>query len=335
MRELPQVAEERLIRVLQEQFGITPAALSFLPLGNDSASFVYRVEASGGMAYLLKLRAEGGFSLPSLTVPAFLHSQGLSSILAPMPTIDQALWVEIEGYAATLYPFIEGQTAARLHLTLAEWRQFGAVVSQFHRLEPTSEVQQGLLSESFTPSRWSLLPDLEAAVTHGRFMTGVEREFADFWGVNQAEIKRLIEGAQQLGQQLRQGTASLVLCHADLHTWNLMLDANRQLWLIDWDETILAPKERDLMFVVGGISRKLVTPAETEAFREGYGETLIDPLLLAYYRYAWAVQDIAAYGEQVLLLPGLSEASRREALQGFMRIFEPGEIVSIALEFQT
>lgn len=27
------------------------------------------------------------------------------------------------------------------------------------------------------------------------------------------------------------------------------------MWIVDWDEVILAPKECDLMFVVGGIGR--------------------------------------------------------------------------------
>jgi spectinomycin phosphotransferase len=84
------------------------------------------------------------------------------------------------------------------------------------------------------------------------------------------------------------------------------------------------------MFVVGGIGHGLVRPHETEAFFEGYGRTAIDPLLLAYYRVAWAVQDLAAYGEQVLMAPGLGEASRRDALDGLMSLFEPGNIVEIA-----
>jgi spectinomycin phosphotransferase len=100
-----------------------------------------------------------------------------------------------------------------------------------------------------------------------------------------------------------------VLCHADLHTWNVLGDGDARLWLVDWDEAILAPRERDLIFVVGGIARGLVRPGDTGRFFQGYGEAAIDPRLLAYYRAGWAVQDIAAYGEQVLLAPGSGEAA--------------------------
>ena len=57
----------------------------------------------------------------------------------------------------------------------------------------------------------------------------------------------------------------------------------------------------------------------------------VDPRLLAYYRTAWAVQDIAAYGEQVLMTPAAGEATRRAAVDDFKSLFRPGKIVDLAL----
>ena len=84
------------------------------------------------------------------------------------------------------------------------------------------------------------------------------------------------------------------------------------------------------MFVVGGIMPKLLQPHHTEYFFRGYGDSVIDKDALAYYRYAWAVQDIAADGEQVFFAHELSDESRRHALRGFKQLFDPGNIVSIA-----
>ena len=102
------------------------------------------------------------------------------------------------------------------------------------------------------------------------------------------------------------------------------------MWIVDWDETVFAPKERDLMFVVAGIARDLVRPHQTACFFQGYGDAAIDPHALAYYRYTWAVQDIAAYGERVFARPDLSEETRWDALHSFVDLFEPGNIVDIA-----
>jgi hypothetical protein len=84
------------------------------------------------------------------------------------------------------------------------------------------------------------------------------------------------------------------------------------------------------MFVIRGISTDLVTDRDTECFLEGYGPTTADETLLAYYRYAWAVQDIGADAEEAILNPRLGEESRRAAVEGFKQLFEPGKIVELA-----
>jgi spectinomycin phosphotransferase len=143
-------------------------------------------------------------------------------------------------------------------------------------------------------------------------------------------IDALVDRADRQGRRLTGEGFRQVLCHGDLHTWNVLVDADRHLWIVDWDEAVLAPRERDLFFVVGGIGHGLVGQHDTERFLQGYG---IDPRLLAYYRTAWAVQDIAAYGEEVLLTPALGQETRRAALEGFIDLFEPGNIVDLANRF--
>jgi spectinomycin phosphotransferase len=141
----------------------------------------------------------------------------------------------------------------------------------------------------------------------------------------------VIERAERLGQQLAQTAPPLVLCHADIHTNNVMLDSNDRVWITDWDETMLAPMERDLMFVVGGgILGGLFGPQEEALFFQGYGAAVVDPLALTYYRYAWAVSDIGAYGEQVCFRPDLGPATRSESIDRFMTLFAPGNIVTLA-----
>ena len=92
-----------------------------------------------------------------------------------------------------------------------------------------------------------------------------------------------------------------VLCHSDIHAANLLVAADGALYIVDWDEPILAPKERDLMYAGGGQSFLGYTPQEEEAlFYRGYGETQVDPVGLAYYRYERIIEDIAAFCEQLL-----------------------------------
>jgi spectinomycin phosphotransferase len=335
MREPPRLADQTILAALQAHYGLPGPTLTFLPLGSDSASAVYRVQAAGGAAYLLKARAGQGFSEPSLAVPRCLHDQGVPHIVAPLPTLSQALWVSVNGFALSLYPFIDGRTGVDAGLSEQHWRALGTTLKQIHASPLTPDLLRIVQRETFTPSRRELLPALEAAITRQDLASPVERELAHFWQARQDEIRTLVDRAGALGDKVRQASLPLVLCHADLHTWNVLLDTAQQLWLVDWDETILAPKERDLMFVVGGIGRDLVNPQETACFLQGYGDTALDRQALVYYRYAWAVQDIAAYAERVFFFPDLGEESRRDALAGFMSLFEPGNIVAIAFSSDT
>jgi spectinomycin phosphotransferase len=182
----------------------------------------------------------------------------------------------------------------------------------------------------FIPSRRNILDQLDSYISNHRIDDAIQRELALFWHSRRDKIRKLIDTTDRFGAQLSQISLPFVLCHADLHTWNVLLDTDKQLWVVDWDETILAPKERDLMFVIGGIGQGLVKSNETMRFLEGYGDTAINRQALTYYRYAWAVQDIAAYAETVFLLPDVGDEVRSDAVRGFIDLFSPGNIVAIA-----
>ena len=86
-------------------------------------------------------------------------------------------------------------------------------------------------------------------------------------------------------------------------------------------------KELRLSMKIGGDYR--IFP-EHNTWPGAASELGIDPDALVYYRNAWAVQDIAADGEQVFFRPELGDASRQHAVRMFKLLFEPGNIVSIA-----
>jgi spectinomycin phosphotransferase len=129
---------------------------------------------------------------------------------------------------------------------------------------------------------------------------------------------------------LRANRPPLVLCHADIHPNNVLIDTADRFWIVDWDDTLLAPKVCDIMMGVGGLGSYPAGPREESWFLRGYGSTDIDPIALAYYRHVRAVGDIGAHGEKVLLLPTVGEATRRNALQWMLKLFAPGYIVSLA-----
>ncbi len=337
MREPPDIPSEAILTSIRTSYGIPTTYLEFLPIGHDSSAWVYRSDASDGTAYFLKVR-RGAVYEPGLVVPRYLHDHGPVCVTAPLPTTDGVLWTKLGKFALILYPFIEGRTGTDARLTEDQWVAFGAAVKQIHTTPLTPDILGALERESYAPKwddilqEWDAVRRLDDHISAASFADPIEHELAAFWRARSTEIRALVDRAEDLGKKLRMASLEPVLCHADLHTWNVLIDTEHRLWIVDWDEAILAPKERDLMFVVGGISRSLIGPREEELFFRGYGETAIDPLALAYYRYAWAVQDIGGYAQQVFSRPDLGAVTKRAAVEICMSLFEPGEIVELAYE---
>jgi spectinomycin phosphotransferase len=329
MREPPPLAEASLAEALRTSYGVEVRALRFLPVGDDAASWSYRVEVAGGPDLYLKLRA-GGEAMPGAAVPSYVERHGVPNVLAPVLALDGSPAVRLGRFWLALYPLVHGRPAAEGRLSPAQWRQLGATVALVHALPPAPELRRLVPVEAFRPSRRELIAGLDELLSGPGPHDPVTAKLAAFWRDRRELILELVARVDQAGRRLAGRPWRPVLCHADLHTFNVLVEPGGGLWIVDWDEAILAPRERDLMFVVRGISDRLVAPADTGRFLEGYGDATLDPDLLGYYRLAWAVQDIAAYGKEVTGLPWLGEESRAAAVDGFMSLFEPRSIVEIA-----
>lgn len=327
MHDPPNLPEAGLLAALHEHYGIAVRELALLPGGADTASFVYRADDQAGQAHFVKLRTAARFSPRSLAVPHALAERGVPHLLAPRSTLAGAPWAELGAYVLTVYPLLEARMAADAGLSEAQWRMFGAAVRQIHESPLPPELRQILPVEQFAPWRRPLLDSLDEAVAQA---DEAARALVECWQARRDEIRALAARCDELATELRRAELPLALCHADMHNWNVLVGADSALWLVDWDETMLAPKERDLMFVIGGIGRGLVQPHETAAFLEGYGPTAIDARALTYYRYAWAVQDLAAYAEEALMTPDASPEARRAAAKSFVAQLAEGNIVDIA-----
>ena len=315
---------------LRTAYGLDVAGLTFLPLGHDSSAWAYRVDIADGAPYFLKVRLSIT-NPPGLLVPRYLHDQGVAQVVAPLPTTDRTLWAEVDGYVLLLYPFVKGRTGMEQGMAPHHWIAFGALLRQIHATAVAPDLAAVMRRETFVPEG-TLVRDLDARIDGGAFADPAAQVLAGFWQAQRTLIRTLTARAEELGRRLAQTAPPFVLCHADMHTNNVMLDTSGQVWIVDWDETVLAPRERDLMFVLGGgISTSLVGPGEEELFRQSYGPAAVDPLALAYYRFAWAVSDIGAWAHQILSRPDLGAITQRAAVDSFMGLFLPGNIVALAL----
>jgi len=137
----------------------------------------------------------------------------------------------------------------------------------------------------------------------------------------------ILERTERIGKYLQQANLEFVLCHADIHTANILLTEEQNMFIVDWDDTLLAPKERDLMFV---LEEDTIHTREEQLFFDGYGDVEINQLALAYYRYEWCVQEIGDFGERVFLRKDSGERTLQDSVEGFMKLFSQGDVIEAA-----
>jgi spectinomycin phosphotransferase len=209
-------------------------------------------------------------------------------------------------------------------MTDEQWRDFGSTLQAVHSSGLAAEFRGRLPVETFALPSGALVRRILDLADTTEFENGVAARFAAFWQENAARICQMLARAEELGRRLRSKAFEHVLCHADIHAANILVGDDGRIHLIDWDGPLIAPRERDLLFVVGSIIARRVEPREEELFFAGYGPVEIDPEALVYYRYERIIEDLGEIGRSVLLDPNPSDQMRAEESRLARSFFAPG-----------
>ncbi|MGE0670434.1 MAG: phosphotransferase [Parachlamydiales bacterium] len=319
-----------IIECLHTNYGIEAAALTFLPIGADVNASVYKVQAHDQTPYFIKLK-QGHHHDISIEIVELLQRSGVQQIIPPIKTIHGKPTHPIINYSLIVYPFVEGCDGFNRNLTDDQWTALGKALSQVHAVEVPPSIRNRIRKETYSP-QWreivrSLYPRIDAEA--GTDEIGLKLQ--TFMRKNMPAIRRLVDRAEELGEKLQSQSHKFVLCHSDIHAGNVLINGNDEFYIVDWDEPIMAPKERDLMFIGGGVGNVWNKRQEENFFYQGYGKTEVDWAILAYYRHERIVEDIAIYGQELLLTMAKSK-DRSEMYRHFIDMFEPRGVVEIAFK---
>jgi spectinomycin phosphotransferase len=327
----PDLQEQKIIAVLQEYYEIRAAEILFLPLGADLNTAVYRVVAKDGTPYFLKLR-RGDFDETTVTVPKFLHDVGIGHLIAPFSTKTGTLWTQMDAFHLILYPFIEGDNGYQVQMSEAQWHDMGTAFRQIHTTVIPSALQHRLPREHYSPEWRDKVKNFLAQEDGNTFTDPIAVELFAFLANKRDEIVALVARTEQLAQILVVDSPEAVLCHADIHAGNVLVEPNGLLYIVDWDTLLMAPKERDLMFFGAGLWGGWHTPQEEKTlFFGGYGETDIDQTVLTYYRLERIAQDIAVDCTHILQTDADPE-DRAQSLYYLKGNFQLNSTIALAYE---
>jgi spectinomycin phosphotransferase len=299
--------------------------------GQDSSATVWRGRLTDASNVAIKgtrqLRPRG------LLVSSHLAACGVAGIVAPLLTRTGAPVATIDDLHVSVQPWISGRMGAAGGLNPAQWRVFGALLARVHDTELPAQLRAEIPTEGYVPVAVGPARRLQRDMDQGHIDTtdDLARSLIQEWRAATERIAALTDAVECLAIELRQRCMPRVLCHGDAHIANVLIDDDNELWLLDWDEVVIAPRERDLMFMVDGVlADALVTAEQQSWFFDGYGAYDVDNMLLAYYRSDCALQDLTEFATRVLERDRWPDDRREEALRFFRSLLWPTGIVELA-----
>ncbi len=137
-------------------------------------------------------------------------------------------------------------------------------------------------------------------------------DLKDLLGVYIKPLEGSIDRVERLAMDIRRSNPKMVLCHTDIHNWNLM-QSDEQVVLIDWEGLKLAPAEADLMFFVD----KPYYDIFIDIYQKLHKDFVINMDTLLFYRIRRKLEDIFEFIEQ-LLYNKQEEQKRNETIKLLM-----------------
>jgi spectinomycin phosphotransferase len=324
------LSEEHIIDCLHTHYGIDVVTLTNLPLGADIHAAVYKADTQDNSSYFVKLK-RGHHHDVGIAIVQLLHKVGVQSVIPLVKTRQGHPTLSIDNFTIMVYPFIEGQDGFSRDLTDQQWLTLGKELRQVHEMDVPSTIKQQLRQETYS-SKWrEMLRSFYPYIDSPPINDNIAQEMSAFMKQHILTIHQLVDRAEQLAQIIQNESPPCVLCHSDIHGGNVLIENDNTLYIVDWDDPIMAPKERDLMFIGGGVANVWNKQNEETIFYCGYGETEVNTTALAYYRQERIIEDIAEYSQHLLLTVAWGE-ERLEMYKHFIAMFEPRGVIDIAFK---
>ncbi|MFF4880643.1 phosphotransferase enzyme family protein [Micromonospora sp. NPDC000668] len=322
-------ASRQVVGWVRADFGLDLTTMDEVTHGADQHARLWLARAADGARYAVKL--SGGGTPAGLVVTAHLAGQGVPGIPAPLRTRDGRLCGDRDGRRLSVVPWVSDHRALDGPMTEAHWRTYGELLAAVHAVPVTDELMRLL------PAGGAAYP---AIVAGTRAMAERLRApdpadpagplLAELAGVWSAVADRVSALTREVERRAADPAGPVVVCHGDPHLGNLLLGPDGQVWLIDWDDAVLAPPECDLMFVIGGVLAFAPITAEQEmAVLAGYGRVDVDPARLAWFLAVRALDDLSDWTRQALDT-GASAADRARSAGIVRGLVSPVGLVTLA-----
>lgn len=325
-------SKQHIISALNAAYGIAITSLTPLPWGADMHASLYKAQGQEVWQepYFIKLK-RGHQHHVGVTVIELLHDAGIKQVIVPIKTREAQPLCSIGDDTLIVYPFIEGNDGFNRPLNSSQWIELGKTLRRIHDMKVPNSLETKIKREIYA-SKWEMVQHLLHHIETGLDVDEVGSKCVTFMKNHMGIINELMERTEILRQKIGNESPHCVLCHADIHGGNVLIAGEGSIYIVDWDDPIMAPRERDLMFIGAGVGNVWNQADEVDLFYRGYGAIEVNRVILAYYRHVRIIEDIAEFGQELLLTP--TSRNRLEMYKQFVALFAPNGVFDNALKIR-
>lgn len=272
---------------LKNYYGINISRIEFIPIGEDSYS--YLVINNKGTKYLVKYSDTTRIvkNIESIN-KLLIYLKRRQFIVAPIE-VNGFTFFELLSGRIYVFPYIEGDIISvpnkQFYKTLVE--ELTEIIVSIHSLD--RQIAMDLQVEDFNNNFLNEYEEMLDLLS----LSKVGNNISDVLKNNEKTIIELIKEHTKLGNLYKDRKIDFVITHGDI-TCNNIIKTKDGIKIIDWDGVMIAPLERDLIFLIDNKYFSI------DKYLAKIGIKDYDANLIKYYNQQWALDSIITNFKKIL-----------------------------------
>lgn len=284
-----------------KSININIKGITFIPLGEES--FGWKIVTDEQTLFLKYCTQERILKNLSKINKLLLSLANFDFIVAPVLLNGKTEHPFKDGYIYA-YPFMEGEvyTIRNDEFNKELVDNLTKVMGEIHNVSINKlDIPKEKFDYKFREQYENILQD----ISNGKTVPEVSSSDLE-------KLERVISDFDIKSQYYQQNCPQMVLTHGDITARNILLTKEKSIKLLDWDEAMIGPKEKDINFLYDNINfdfKYYQSITNSEDFIPDLGK---------YYREVWDLESILAniqrlqyfreeYGSREYLLEDLIE----------------------------
>lgn len=288
----------RIFSLLDRQYNILCDTLTEAQAG--WSALAYKV-TSREKRYFLKVYDKHKYTALSWInkiddyIPVLLWLEQNTGLRGRVPSVvlsaNRAYKYEDDQFIYILFDYIDGDNLSGKPLNKALIRELAEIVAELHNIGDNIPVPMENLTEAFDIS---VCKSLSYFLQYGQYPADMKCILDS----NSELILDRIRVYKSHVEYLNSVKLKFVLCHTDIHCWNIMQDS--RLKLIDWEGVRLAPAEADLFSFSEGFFFENAWDEFMAAYMEFRPSFKLNSEALRFYRLRRLLEDIEGFSKGLL-----------------------------------